>query len=236
MRRALPFCHCGQYSTFFVTNQPGVGGRHLPLFTLIFQTLLFLSHTKYYFSEIFDIAILYLFAWKTYPIKVEQRHRPIYTIAKPMFQQSSTDGKFIGQEIIIYQKWLAFMLGGTPNRYNKSKESNKKILASYLISTDVEKGIIMTSIEVIEWKQERPEWCSQEKCQFLRRVMDDACIGKLDTPEDHEGIDNTHGWCMAGVVEDHILHLETNITDIEYMRWLFDAVDDGHSSWLSNRC
>jgi hypothetical protein len=72
--------------------------------------------------------------------------------------------------------------------------------------------------------------------------MDNACIGKFKVPKKYEVrngensknevVENTHGWCINGVVENSTIHLETNINDIEYLRWLFDVIDKKETGWI----
>ncbi len=84
-----------------------------------------------------------------------------------------------------------------------------------------------------EWKQERPAWCPHDECIFKRRAMDSLCGGELPTPEPHDGDMNTHRFCMNldGVVDDY----QVNKTDLDWFRWIFDALDGKQSSWLSRR-
>ncbi len=48
----------------------------------------------------------------------------------------------------------------------------------------------------------------------------------------HDGDVNTHRLCLrlADVVD-----VQVNTTDLDWLRWIFDALDGHESSWLSNR-
>ncbi len=83
------------------------------------------------------------------------------------------------------------------------------------------------------WKQERPTWCLHKECLFKRRVMDAICGGELPEPSPHEGDINTHRICLnqGGRIDDYLV----NSTDLEWFRWIFDALDGKETSWLSKR-
>ncbi len=69
-----------------------------------------------------------------------------------------------------------------------------------------------------EWKQERPEWCAEMDCEFVFRVQDAACAGRLSEPEEHDGDMNTHRVCMRDQVDDSMIAtILWNHTDA----WLF---------------
>ena len=88
-------------------------------------------------------------------------------------------------------------------------------------------------ISVTEWKQERPPWCPHQTCLFRRRAQDAICCGELPEPAEHEGDLNTHRICLsqAGRTDDY----EVNKVDLEWARWIFDAIDGKETSWLSKR-
>jgi len=87
-----------------------------------------------------------------------------------------------------------------------------------------------------EWKQERPSWCPHTNCIFGRRAMDDICGGELPVPIPHDGVDNTHRLCMNGLADDGgVFDLRVNSTDLDWLRWILDALDGKRTSWLSER-
>lgn len=82
-----------------------------------------------------------------------------------------------------------------------------------------------------EWKQERPEWCKFNDCIFLRRAMDNMCGGRLPQPIPHSDDVNTHRFCI--VDDGNLTYYQVNETDLEWLRWIFDALDGKKTSWLS---
>lgn len=84
--------------------------------------------------------------------------------------------------------------------------------------------------EKTQFKQEKPSWCPHEGCGFLRRAMDNLCGGKLAVPEPHDGDWNTHRLCIK---TDGVFDLQVNTNDLDWFRWIFDAVDGKKTSWLS---
>lgn len=52
-----------------------------------------------------------------------------------------------------------------------------------------------------EWKQERPDWCGHCDCDFVFRVHDAGCAGRLAEPVEHDGDVNTHRLCLRDQVE-----------------------------------
>ena len=90
--------------------------------------------------------------------------------------------------------------------------------------------------ETQTWKQERPTWCPHTDCLFRRRVTDDLCGGQLPEPVPHDETPNTHRVCFNGVAENGgVLDLQVNGSDLEWMRWVLDALDGRETSWLSRR-
>ncbi|HDZ25291.1 hypothetical protein LCGC14_1831940 [marine sediment metagenome] len=81
------------------------------------------------------------------------------------------------------------------------------------------------------FKQERPFWCGHLDCLFLRRVMDSLCGGQLPSPEPHEGDLNTHHICIR---TDTVFDLQVNFSDLDWFRWVFDALDGKKTSGLSS--
>jgi len=84
-----------------------------------------------------------------------------------------------------------------------------------------------------EWQQKRPEWCPHSDCVFLRRIQDAGCCGALPVPEPHDGDLNTHRLCLRPEVA--VFDLQVNMSDLDWLRWLFDAIDGKKTSWLSQR-
>jgi len=93
---------------------------------------------------------------------------------------------------------------------------------------------------VTEYRQERPPWCPHVDCVFRRRVTDAVCGGQLPKPEPHDGAENTHRVCL-NLSQDptpprgEVVDLQVNATDLDWMRWVFDALDGKETSWLSKR-
>lgn len=81
-----------------------------------------------------------------------------------------------------------------------------------------------------QYNQEKPSWCPHESCEFLRRVEDSLCGGSLPTPEPHDGDLNTHRLCIN---TDEVFDLQVNVSDVDWFRWIFDAIDGKSTSWLS---
>lgn len=90
--------------------------------------------------------------------------------------------------------------------------------------------------EPMTWLQERPAWCPHTDCIFRRRAQDAICGGELPVPADHDGTPNTHRVCLNGAAENGgVMDLQVNATDLDWFRWIFDALDGQRSSWLSRR-
>ena len=82
--------------------------------------------------------------------------------------------------------------------------------------------------------QERPAWCPHTDCQFKRRHVDAFCGGALSEPAEHAGDFNTHRFCMGpGEDDSRVESYMVNDTDLEGLRWIFDALDGKVTSWLS---
>lgn len=85
----------------------------------------------------------------------------------------------------------------------------------------------------MEWKQERPTWCRYADCMFKRRSQDALCCGDLSEPDPHENDFNYYRICVNipddGTGCDYLV----NNTDIEYLRWILDALDGKTTSWIS---
>ena len=84
-----------------------------------------------------------------------------------------------------------------------------------------------------EWKQERPNWCPHNDCLFKRRCQDAFCCGELPIPEPHQDDFNYYRICVSGfgdgIGQDYLV----NNTDINYLRWILDALDGQKTSWIS---
>lgn len=66
--------------------------------------------------------------------------------------------------------------------------------------------------------------------------MDSICGGELPKPEPHDGDFNTHRVCTVFNDEPKtVLDLQVNKTDLDWFRWVYDALDGEKTSWLSNR-
>lgn len=88
-------------------------------------------------------------------------------------------------------------------------------------------------VEMVEWKQERPSWCCHADCQFSRRVQDSICGGILPVPVEHNGDVNRFRVCLRS--DEQIEDYMCNETDLDWCRWIFDALDGKKTSWLSKR-
>lgn len=86
-----------------------------------------------------------------------------------------------------------------------------------------------------EWKQEKPGWCPHPECIFKRRVMDNICGGALPQPEPHDGDTNLYRICIRMDDKMPIFDLQVNDSDLEWFRWIFDALDGKVSCWLSKK-
>ena len=84
-----------------------------------------------------------------------------------------------------------------------------------------------------EWKQERPSWCRYSDCKFKRRCQDALCCGELPEPEPHEGDFNYYRICINVEGDRAGVDYCVNNTDINYLRWILDALDGKKTSWLS---
>ena len=89
----------------------------------------------------------------------------------------------------------------------------------------------MSNKEMKKWKQERPEWCKYKNCIFLRRAMDAICGGRLPKPILHQSTPNTHRLCI--VDDEGMMHYLVNDNDLQWWRWIMDALDGKKTSWLS---
>ena len=82
-----------------------------------------------------------------------------------------------------------------------------------------------------EWKQERPSWCLYKDCIFLRRAEDVLCGGELPEPILHDNTPNTHRFCIAD--DEGTMSYMVNANDLQYWRWIMDALDGKTTSWIS---
>ena len=83
------------------------------------------------------------------------------------------------------------------------------------------------------WEQKRPSWCPHASCCFLRRVQDGACGGELPVPEPHHHDLNTHRLCIRFEDDGNVVDMQVNTSDLDWLRWVFDALDGKKTSWLS---
>ena len=77
---------------------------------------------------------------------------------------------------------------------------------------------------------ERPSWCPHKDCITLRSSQGIMCGGKLPEPTEHNGGINTHHFCL---MEGRESCYEVNEGDLDFFRWIFDALDGKVTSWLS---
>lgn len=84
-----------------------------------------------------------------------------------------------------------------------------------------------------QFKQEKPSWCQHSSCIFLRRVQDNLCGGELPAPKPHDGDLNTHRICIKTEGVFGLFSLQVNVSDLDWFRWVFDAIDGKKTSWLS---
>jgi len=83
---------------------------------------------------------------------------------------------------------------------------------------------------MVTYKQEKPSWCEHEGCLFLRGAVDCLCGGKLPAPEPHDGDFNTHRICIG---PEEVFDLQVNVSDLDWFRWIFDAIDGKSTGCLS---
>lgn len=65
--------------------------------------------------------------------------------------------------------------------------------------------------------------------------MDSICGGELPKAQAHGSIKNcnTHRFCMRSEDDGAIADYQVNASDLDWLRWVFDALDGKESSWLS---
>lgn len=83
------------------------------------------------------------------------------------------------------------------------------------------------------FRQERPEWCPHNDCIFLRRVVDLICGGKLPKPVPHGKDFNIYRICIRESSLP-VFDLQVNKSDLDWLRWVFDALDGKKTSSLSD--
>ena len=49
-------------------------------------------------------------------------------------------------------------------------------------------------------------------------------------PEPHDGDLNTHRICFKN---EEVIDFQVNVSDLDWFRWVFDAIDGKKTSWLS---
>ncbi|KKK90611.1 hypothetical protein LCGC14_2721290 [marine sediment metagenome] len=79
-------------------------------------------------------------------------------------------------------------------------------------------------------KQTRPKWCPHKDCIFIRSADSRTCGGRLPEPSEHNGALNTHRFCMY---EGYSSCYKVNASDLDWFRWVFDALDGKKTSWKS---
>lgn len=67
----------------------------------------------------------------------------------------------------------------------------------------------------------RPVWCPHADCGFLWQTHDSACVGKLPSPDPHDGDFNTHRLCLHGARDDG--------------EWTFDFKVNKSDAWHLSR-
>ena len=92
-------------------------------------------------------------------------------------------------------------------------------------------------------KQERPAWCPHTDCLFQRRAQDALCGGKLpggdlrETDEFGQVHVNDLRICMNETIQPppnaKVIDFKVNSSDLDWIRWIFDALDGKETSWLS---
>lgn len=94
----------------------------------------------------------------------------------------------------------------------------------------------------IPWPQERPPWCVHQDCLFTRRVMDYICGGFLPKPEPHLDGVNHYRLCLRqfdphdDFPNDPVVYaFQVNANDVDWLRWVFDALDGKKTSSISER-
>lgn len=92
-----------------------------------------------------------------------------------------------------------------------------------------------SKLEKWGWKQRRPDWCPKANCIFKRRAMDSICGGFLPEAIEHAGDFNTFCFCINDdeTPDVPVLPLMVNKSDLDWFRWIFDALDGKRTSWLS---
>lgn len=82
-------------------------------------------------------------------------------------------------------------------------------------------------------RQERPSWCPKLDCLFKRRVMDSICGGELPEPILHAGDLNTFRICLNDdeVADVPVLPILINKGDLNWFRWVLDALDGRHTDF-----
>lgn len=98
-----------------------------------------------------------------------------------------------------------------------------------------------------DYKQERPSWCPHQDCIFRRRAMDSICGGLLPLNQslvpEKDAFGETHindvRMCLNETHQPPPNHkpidLKMNPSDLDWIRFVMDALDHKETSWLSKR-
>ena len=80
-------------------------------------------------------------------------------------------------------------------------------------------------------QQVRPGWCQHPDCLFVRQATNAVCGGNLPESSEHDGGFNYYRVCLRS--DGEIFDFRVNDTDLDWFRWIFDALDGKKTSWLS---
>ena len=84
---------------------------------------------------------------------------------------------------------------------------------------------------------DKPSWCPHNDCVYLS-WRQGFCVGRLPVPISHEGVDNTHRWCLNGASDNGgVFDLQVNSGDLWNFVVLFDVIrrDEGRTPILEER-
>lgn len=88
---------------------------------------------------------------------------------------------------------------------------------------------------MVEIGNERPKWCPHPDCQFKRHGDNVICGGILPEPADHGKCKkvNDKRICFKPFDDNAVIDYQVNDADLEWFRWIFDALDGKKTSWMS---